>query len=803
MYRVIGCLTDQHDLLLVAAAIVVCALASLAAFVLLERVEAAQGRRRWIWFSLAATAVGGGTWATHFVAMLGYNPGLPATYDFVLTLASVGIAIAASAVGLGMSLARPTAAGRAAGGVVVGLGVGAMHYLGMGALLVPGQVLFDAPLVATSVVLGAALAAAAFATAPRGQRAHLLDRSVILATAIIVLHFTGMGAVTVLPDGALAHHTGAVLDRRWLAALVAMVAVAALFGTLVAIWIDARFAIALRATEAARHLRGLADATFEGIAICDGPRITEANQQLAELLGRPRDEVIGTAIADILRPADGSDLAALLADVRSRPAAAALAGPDGPLPVEVRTRLLVTSEGSRIVVALSDIRERCAAEARERFLATHDALTGLPNRRRLQDEVARALARTRRGSDGAALLLVDLDRFKQINDLHGHPAGDRLLKEVAGRLRAVTREADTLARLGGDEFALVVDLDADGLEDASRLAHRIVATLKLPIDLGGITVQIGCSVGIALAPRDANDPEGLMRLADLALYRAKAEGRNCFRFFEASMDIRIRERTELETELRLAIARDELVPYFQPLVALATGRLIGFEMLARWTHPIRGMVPPDKFVPIAEDTGLVAAMTEQLLRKACRVAAAWPRHLSVAVNISSLQLHDHALPAVIRSALEEAGLPAHRLELELTESALLGSLETAREIVGGLKSLGVRFALDDFGTGYSSLAHLQALPFDKIKIDASFVCAAANAADSRKIVAAVVGLGLSLGLLTVAEGIETSEQAGALARLGCDIGQGWLFGRPIPAEAVDALLAGWEDVPPGVADIVV
>ena len=446
-------------------------------------------------------------------------------------------------------------------------------------------------------------------------------------------------------------------------------------------------------------------------------------------------------------------------------------------------------EGPRAVVALRDLRERRAAEARERFLATHDALTGLPNRRRLHEEAAHALARAGHGGSGSALLMIDLDRFKPVNDVHGHLAGDRLLQEVAGRLRAATREADTVARLGGDEFAVVADLGADGPQDATRLARRIVAALEAPFDLGGATIQAGCSVGIALAPQDAGDPEGLMRRADLALYRAKAEGRGCFRFFEAGMDAKILERAELEADLRLAVARDELEPHFQPLVEISSGRLVGFEMLARWTHPVRGAVDPERFVPIAEDTGLVSAMSERLLRKACRAAAAWPDHLSVAVNISPLQLRDRALPTMVRSALAESGLPAHRLEIELTESALIGNLELAREIMGELKALGVRLALDDFGTGYSSLAHLQALPFDKLKIDAGFVHAMAHDSDSRKIVAAVVGLGQSLGLPTVAEGVEELGQAEVLARLGCDIGQGWLFGHPVPAQAVAALMA--------------
>lgn len=437
-----------------------------------------------------------------------------------------------------------------------------------------------------------------------------------------------------------------------------------------------------------------------------------------------------------------------------------------------------------------EVAARELAEANAQQVAAHDALTGLPNRRRLQEELGQALARVDRGVGSAALLMVDLDRFKPVNDVHGHLAGDRLLQEVAGRLRINVRDGDTVARLGGDEFAIIAALATDDpSEEASRLARRLVAALETSFALPEATVQIGCSIGLAIAPQDARDAGTLMRRADLALYRAKAEGRGCFRFFEAEMDERIRERAALESDLRLAIARDELEPHFQPLVSIDTGRLLGFEVLARWTHAERGDVPPTEFVNIAEDTGLIVPLTEKLLRKACRVAARWPEELSVAVNVSPVQLRDRALPESISRILAEVGMPAQRLEVELTESALIGNLDLAREILTDLKTLGVRLSLDDFGTGYSSLAHLQALPFDKIKIDARFVRAMNSDVGSRKIVAAVVGLGHSLGLPTVAEGVEEKRDAEALRQLGCDAGQGWLFGRPLPVAEVERMLA--------------
>ena len=430
------------------------------------------------------------------------------------------------------------------------------------------------------------------------------------------------------------------------------------------------------------------------------------------------------------------------------------------------------------------------ALARTEAVARTDALTDLPNRRRLYEELQAALAGLERSGGGVALLLLDLDRFKAVNDVHGHLAGDQLLQLVAARLRAVARAGDLVARLSGDEFALLVRLDLSGQpplanEAAAQLARRIVATLEQPFQLPvGAAVQIGASVGVALAPSEQAGADALVHRADVALYRAKTEGRGRFCFFEAGMDAHIQARAALEADLRRAVAEDAIVPHFQPLVQLDTERVVGFEMLARWPDPVRGMVSPAEFIPVAEDMGLIGPMTDRLLRRACCVAATWPDGILLACNISPLQLRDRAFPDMVRAALDESGLSPHRLELEITESALVGDLDLARELLGELKALGVRLALDDFGTGYSSLRQLKLLPFDKLKIDAGFVGTMAGNAESRKIVAAVVGLGLSLGLVTVAEGVEEPATAALLRDLGCDVGQGWMFGRPGPAEAV-------------------
>ncbi|MFC4167308.1 putative bifunctional diguanylate cyclase/phosphodiesterase [Teichococcus aestuarii] len=469
----------------------------------------------------------------------------------------------------------------------------------------------------------------------------------------------------------------------------------------------------------------------------------------------------------------------------------------------------------RLQDARREAARRRRAEALSRHLAVVDPLTGLPNRRRLMEALALRLE-SHGAAEAVAVLLIDLDRFKPVNDLHGHATGDRLLQAAAGRLAALARPEDMVARLGGDEFVILATLEAGGpdaagaADTAARLARRVATALEQPFVLeeqgGGEAdrqVQVGASLGIAILHGGPCPPEEALRRADLAMYRAKAEGRGGIRIFEAEMDQRMRARLALEAELRRAIAAEALVPHFQPLVALGaapggSGRLIGFEMLARWPHPVHGLVPPDRFIPLAEETGLIGPLTRQLLRRACRAAAAWPAPLVLAVNVSPLQLRDRTLPAMVAEALAESGLPPARLEIELTESALVENFDLARELLGALKALGIKLSLDDFGTGYSSLRHLRALPFDKIKVDRDFIRDMTQSSESSKIVAAVIGLSHSLGLPAVAEGIEDAGTATRLAEMGCDIGQGWLFGRPV-AEAEAARLAAIGPLPEGPA----
>ena len=427
----------------------------------------------------------------------------------------------------------------------------------------------------------------------------------------------------------------------------------------------------------------------------------------------------------------------------------------------------------------TDITAEIEAGRRAEYLAMHDALTRLPNRVLLLERLDQAIASVSRRRDMAALLLVDLDRFKDVNDTLGHPAGDLVLKEVAARLSACVREVDTVARIGGDEFA-IVQVGINDASEAQQLSRRLLELFQTPLELDGHEALVTASVGVALIPTDASVPSKLLQLADIALYRAKEEGRNATRFFEPEMDARLQRRKAIERELRLALTRDQLELFYQPKISLLTDELAGVEALVRWRHPERGLVPPVEFIGIAEETGLILQLGEWVLRTATHQASRW-EDLQVSVNISPAQFRQPDLVQVVHSALRDSGLAPDRLELEITESVLIQQPDAAAKLLDDLKKLGVRVAMDDFGTGYSSLSYLQRFQFDKIKVDRSFIGAIGIEPSAAAIVRAVINLASSLGMLTCAEGVETDEQLAALRDEGCSEVQGYLFGKPMPA----------------------
>jgi len=555
-----------------------------------------------------------------------------------------------------------------------------------------------------------------------------------------------------------------------------------------------------KASQQAEQLRLTLDHMSQGIMLVTKDRhIPVINARCAELLGLspelvenpPRfDDLVkhetATGTADMV-PAPESVLA--LAGV-GHLAVSEHSAPNGRV-IEVRSDCL--PDGG-VLHILADITKRREAEAHIARLAAEDPLTGLPNRRVFSAVLDQINSRRRAAAEGAcaefAVLFLDLDRFKAVNDTLGHRIGDLLLQEVAKRLERSIGSKGVLARLGGDEFAVIVpEFASRGALEALTL--RLASAISEPYELDGHRVCTNVSIGIAVGPRDGESVDDLLMAADLALYAVKAGGRGTYRFYERSMNEELSDRRQIEMDLREAVAHNELLLYYQPIIDLQRNVVTGFEALARWSHPLRGMIPPSVFITVAEDTGLILPLGEWALTEACRRASEWPDHLRVSVNLSPVQFSAPNLSDTIARILSDTGLAPSRLELEITERVFMENSENTLAILHRLKSLGVRISMDDFGTGYSSLSYLRSFPFDKIKVDRSFVSDLAEGAEHAAIVQAVVSIARALGMMTTAEGIETSDQQISVAALGCDEAQGYLFSAPVPVEKIPGILAAW------------
>ena len=539
----------------------------------------------------------------------------------------------------------------------------------------------------------------------------------------------------------------------------------------------------VRDAEEEERLSAIANATFEAIWILRDGRIIDGNRRIEDLFGAPLSHLKGQFVLDLVAPEyRQSVMQAMRLAVVDPYEVEILSAAGERVPVQMRGREIAYRGGVARVGCLVDLRERKAAERRIRHLALHDPLTGLPNRALFNERLEMMASRADSVVAPGAVLLIDLDRFKDINDVHGHPAGDAVIRAAAERLSALVGPQDTVARLGGDEFAII----APGLAFANQagdLAFRIVTQLGLPIDIGGGTlVRSGASVGVALCPRDGNTSDKLVSRADTALYNAKNRGRNTFCMFEPGMDQENEKRRLLEADLVDAIEREEFELHFQPRVNVDRCAVLSYEALIRWRHPGRGLVSPADFIPIAEQTGKIIQIGEWVLRTACRMAIEKLGEARVSVNVSPIQFRQKNFVEMVESVLAETGIDPGRLELEITEGVLIDDDRRATRILGQLKALGVTIALDDFGTGYSSLSYLSRFPFDTIKIDRSFVRELTKSENARAIVRTIIGLGSGLKMNVVAEGVEVVDEARMLAGIGCRELQGFLLGRPVPVE---------------------
>ena len=800
MYRVIGCFTEQHDYRLVLLAVLVCSLDTIATFQIYGYARATGGIRRMGWLILTGVVSGWGVWATHFVAMLAFNPGISTSYDPALTLLSLVISVLAASIGFTIAAGhgRPHPA---IGGSILGLGIGFMHFTGMEAMHFPGTFDWHYGLVAASVLIGMAFASAGLLAAHRlGGWRGTSAAAGLLVLAICGLHFTAMGALALVPDPTVAP---TLFNHMRMGIVVASAAMLVLLAGLAIALVDSlsqrESNTLLRGREKqleeqnARFDAALAN-MLQGLAMFDkDQRLIVCNDRYPRMYGLdPHQLKPGTTIREILQMRSMSgDAVATEIYITEHLAELGAASSWSRIHTlnDGRTFSVVycPREDGGFVITLEDITAQRLAEARIAHLAHHDALTDLPNRVLLRDRLADALVRVRHG-DTLAVHCIDLDCFKEANDELGHPVGDALLKAVAGRLRACVGESDTVARIGGDSFA-VVQIPTRSPAEAGALAAHINETLCQPFVVDGHHIVVGASIGIAMAPGDSADPGELVKDAELALDRAKAENKGSYRFFEPEMNARMQARRDLERDLKNALVNGEFEVHYQPVMNLQREEVSGVEALVRWRHPERGFVSPVAFIPLAEETSLIVAIGEWVMRQAIAQAAAWSDHLTVAVNVSPVQFSSRNLIPMIADALATSGLAPNRLEIEITESVLLGDTDHTRATLLELRALGVRIALDDFGTGYSSLSYLRSFPFDKIKIDRCFVKDLSESdPHALAIVRAVVMLGVTLGMVTTAEGVETKEQYDIVRAEGCTEIQGYLLSPPKAAKDIAHLL---------------
>ncbi len=724
--------------------------------------------------------------------MLDFIPGVPTNIDLIgATLSLLAVAVPAQ-IAFTLLARRLASAPRASpqatswrtgfwpmdrwqvtitAGLLIGTGIALTHFASMGSPRAAPLVHHDPELVAASVGLGALLSVVAIRIF---ELRRPIAAALLLTLAVGGVHLVALGAMT-LELGGGTQIVSLTMSKWALAMATGGGCLLILSLPLLALRLD-RLDVARPAAEAIRF-RALTEATFEGLIFERAGRIADANPAMCRLLGADLEMLAGRPIATLIRGGVSMHPASL-----ERPTEYELIQQDGgSRPVEVLWRTGPDPNGH--VLAIRDISKEKSAQQQMQHLAHFDVLTGVGNRQLLEQTLLKMLTPPDRVTAGVALLCIDLDRFRAINDTLGPRVGDAILIQVARRLRTVVADADTVARMGGDEFAVIQSL-AGHPSDAATLAERIVAELAEPYDVDGRTITVGGSVGVALFPTDGTTTLALMTSGALALNRAKRDGRNTWRYCEPGMDFVLQERRALEGDLRVALVEGQLLLAYQPFFHGATLEIAGYEALLRWDHPTRGLISPADFIPVAERCGLIVPIGQWVLRTACIEAISWDQPLVVAVNLSPAQF-GAGVALTVDAVLRETGLSPSRLELEITEGVLIGDTQNALRTLTALKALGVTLAMDDFGTGYSSLSYLKKFPFDKLKIDRSFVRDLDEGAAGDSIVQAIIALAHSLRLAVTAEGVETAHQLAVLQAAGCSFVQGFLLGRPISAKQID------------------
>ncbi len=790
-----------HDLWFVALAAVICLLSAYACVSLLRHAMRMEGRARLLWTTISALSVGFGIWSTHFVAMLAFRPGFVLRYDILLTGASLLLAIGVCGAGLAMAIRSAGTADRFLGGAVIGVGISSMHYVGIAALLLNGQLVWHNGLVGLSILAGIVLSGLAVVTAMSGARGRLFAGAGLLTLAICGMHFTAMGAADFSNCSPIMLQSGAQIDGGVMSVIVALITLLILAAALLSIVLDEadrrrteredlrQKGDAERIASVSQRLEVALSNMGQGLALFSAEgRIMLHNARLIELLqlpegtsleGQSLEDVCGQfvdkiSIDDDISGSTAEELAAQHRDLvrQGGGAAHSILGERF-----LRVQHNPIADGGWVSM-VEDISERKRSEAAIAHLAQHDALTNLPNRARFDDLFGRALKDAELGGEKLAVIAVDLDRFKEINDGYGHATGDQVLRVLSERLSAMLKPGETVARLGGDEFAafkLFSNLDA--LRDFLK---RLESALFGIVQHHDIAVSTGGSIGVAIYPDDSTDASKLLSNADLAMYRAKADFEAHICYYEIGMDESARQHRAMAKDLWEATERGGFELAYQVQKSVATGATTGFEVLLRWDRPGHGRVSPADFIPVAEECGAINAIGAWVLRTACMDAASWPVPYKIAVNVSGLQLAQLDLVDLVKMVLYQTGLAPERLELEVTETAIISDKKRALNTLRQIRELGVSISIDDFGTGYSSLETLRSFPFDKIKLDRSFMMEVENSEQSKAIVRAILALGRSLSVPVLAEGVETLEQLDVLRAEGCNEAQGFFLGRPGP-----------------------
>lgn len=782
MIKILTCVTQQHDLRLLLLSAFICVAGSFTSVLLLARAKMERKSFGLRWIVAAGSMFGCTIWSLHFVALLAYMPTLPLAYQPWATFLSILISVAGSIGSFWIWRAFHPPVGGLIGGLGIGFSISGMHYVGVSAIRFDGYVIYDPTFVAASVFISLSLCCIAMARTMRLDKTiGRVECASFLAVAICGLHFVGMSALTLVPGPAIADKATDI-DGGTLALLVGFVSLAIIVATLFATTLEQQ--MFHHTQHDIDRMRLLSDLTQEAVIIYRDETVLGMNNAGERLFGTTSEDATGKPLIDLfaMDSLPGLVRRKLCSAHERHPEEFEIVTAQGTrIPVELSCRLIEFMGKPATVVGLVDISDRKKSEKRIQHLAHHDVLTDLPNRYALGARLQLALDSSGAGSAVAAID-IDLNRFKSVNDLLGHAAGDRLLKEAVKRIASLIGHTDMLARIGGDEFVVILK-QAVSPEQTLLFATNIVHTLRIPFEIDGQSVEIGASAGIAIYPSDGTDAPSLLRAANVAMYQAKEE-RSAVRFFESSMNDALHIRREMEQELAQAIERGELELFYQPMVNSRTLEIESFEALIRWRHPIRGLVSPAQFIPIAEQADLMGRIGKWVIDTACHAAATWPKPWRVSVNVSPSQFQRSDVPAIVASALGRSSLLPGRLIIEITEGIFINDAASAVTILAQLRGMGVRLALDDFGTGFSSLSYLQMFKCDKIKIDQSFVSSLSENLDSLTIVRAIINLVHNLGMSATAEGVETRQQRIILQELGCDQMQGYLFGRPAPFEEI-------------------